>query len=190
MLGICTKLRSGMKMLHNRLFAKNFRVVILGSEQSGKSMIVSKVFGQWPKSFRKQKDVDVYEFREGGINYTVYDVSGKRPLKARWDCLYRRSDVMLYCVDSNGSVDDLERSKEDLLSMLYRNIWTRRNMLVLGTKSEVDGAIGSKEMILAMDLLSIADREISCFSVSAENDMNIGMVKMWLKEQYDVAMVD
>ncbi|KAH9412255.1 ADP-ribosylation factor family domain-containing protein [Ordospora pajunii] len=190
MLGICARLRSCMKMLRNRLFVRNFRVVILGSEQSGKSTIVSRVFGEWPKRFRKQKDVDVYEFREGNINYMVYDVSGKRPLKARWDHLYRMSDVLLYCVDSSASANDLARSKQDLLSMLYRSIWTKRNMLVLGTKSEVDGAIGSKEMIFAMDLLSIADREISCFSVSASNGMNIGMVNMWLKEQCDAAMAD
>lgn len=183
MLGICRKLKEKIVGIYSRIFSVRFRVVVLGSEGSGKSAVVLRTFGNELRYVGTQRDAQVYECSEKEVIYEVYDVSGKRTSKAKWDYFYRRCDVLVYCVDSCWAPEEWERAQEELRSMLYRNIWTKRSMLVLGTKNDRKGAVGCKDIILNLDLLGVTDREVSCFSVSAEEDVNIGCIKSWLGDQ-------
>ncbi|EOB12374.1 ADP-ribosylation factor-like protein 8A [Nosema bombycis CQ1] len=78
------------------------------------------------------------------------------------------------------------KAKEELRSLLYRNIWMKKNLLILGTKNDIEDALECKDMILKLDLLSITDREIACYSVSAKEGTNIDIIKVWLMDQFDL----
>jgi hypothetical protein len=53
-------------------------------------------------------------------------------------------------------------------------------LLVLGNKNDLDGALTEEEMIEEMNLRSITDRKVACFSISAKNIVNIDITIKWL----------
>ncbi|RVE41948.1 hypothetical protein evm_013402 [Chilo suppressalis] len=83
----------------------------------------------------------------------------------------KKCDVLLYCVDLTWKDETWLKAKEELRSLLYRNIWMKKNLLILGTKNDLEDALECKDMILKLDLLSITDREIACYSVSAKEEI-------------------
>lgn len=179
----CKKIKERLMSLYNKFFVIRFKVVVLGLEDSGKSAVVPCIFENGLKYMGKQKDAQVYEYNEGNAVYIIYDVSGKRASRTKWDYFYRKCDVLLYCVDSSGNSRNWRKSREELKSMLYRNVWMKKNLLVLGTKNDKESSKACKDIILDLDLLNINDREISCFSVSASQKTNTEYIKPWIVDQ-------
>ncbi|KMV66157.1 ADP-ribosylation factor family domain-containingprotein [Encephalitozoon cuniculi EcunIII-L] len=186
MLEVCKKLRKKLVDICNSIFVVRLRVVVLGLGRSGKSTIVMKAFRDGLRYVGRQRGSRVYEYNEGCMSCVVYDVPGRRVSKARWDYFYGKCDVLLYCVDSSESPGKWTGAREELKSLLYRNAWTKRSMLVLGTKNERKDALGCIDIILRLGLLDITDREVSCFSVSAREDVNMECIRAWIREQCDL----
>ena len=53
-------------------------------------------------------------------------------------------------------------------------------LLVLGNKNDIEGSLQEKGLIEAMDLNSIKDRTVACYSISCKNMINIENVMKWL----------
>ena len=53
-------------------------------------------------------------------------------------------------------------------------------LLVLGNKSDLPDKIGVEELIEAMDLRDITNREVSCYAISAKEETNLDAVLQWL----------
>lgn len=53
-------------------------------------------------------------------------------------------------------------------------------LLVLGNKNDLDGALTEEELIEEMNLRTITDRKVACFSISAKNIVNIDITIKWL----------
>jgi len=53
-------------------------------------------------------------------------------------------------------------------------------LLVLGNKNDIEGSLQEKGLIEAMDLNSIKDRTVACYSISCKNNVNIENVMKWL----------
>jgi hypothetical protein len=51
---------------------------------------------------------------------------------------------------------------------------------VLGNKSDLPDKIGVDELIEAMNLEDITNREVSCYSISAKEETNLDAVLQWL----------
>jgi len=53
-------------------------------------------------------------------------------------------------------------------------------LLVLGNKNDIEGSLDEEELIVQLDLKSIKDRTICCYSISAKNSVNIDITLKWL----------
>ena len=53
-------------------------------------------------------------------------------------------------------------------------------LLVLGNKNDIEGSLKENGLIEAMDLNSIKDRTVACYSISCKNMVNIENVMKWL----------
>ena len=53
-------------------------------------------------------------------------------------------------------------------------------LLVIGNKNDIEGSLQEKGLIEAMDLNSIKDRTVACYSISCKNNVNIENVMKWL----------
>ena len=56
-------------------------------------------------------------------------------------------------------------------------------LLVLGNKSDLDGALTEEELIEEMNLRRIQTRPVACFSISAKDQTNLDITMEWLSEQ-------
>ena len=85
----------------------------------------------------------------------------------------------MYVVDSadSGNIDVAKLQLHQLLA------WPSLEgvpLLVLGNKNDLEGAMEEKSLIEAMDLNSIKDRVVACYSISCKNMINIENVLKWL----------
>ena len=68
----------------------------------------------------------------------------------------------------------IEASTQELQSLLSKPQLEGTPVLVLGNKKDLPGALDSKQLIEQMDLDSIRDRDICCYSISCKDKTNIG----------------
>ena len=67
----------------------------------------------------------------------------------------------------------IEASRTELQSLLAKPQLEGIPVLVLGNKNDLPGALNAEQLIEQMDLGSIRDREICCFSISCKDKTNI-----------------
>ena len=53
-------------------------------------------------------------------------------------------------------------------------------VLVLGNKNDLENSLNEQQMITSLELNSIKDRMIACYSISCKNVVNIDNVLKWL----------
>ncbi|KIO20773.1 hypothetical protein M407DRAFT_29619 [Tulasnella calospora MUT 4182] len=56
-------------------------------------------------------------------------------------------------------------------------------LLVLGNKNDLEGAVGVNELIKALQLESIQNRPVSCYSCSMKTQHNVDIIVEWLSSK-------
>ena len=59
-------------------------------------------------------------------------------------------------------------------------------MLVICAKNDLPNSMMCRDAILKLDLVSIVDREVACYSISAKCKTNIDLVYNWITEQTEL----
>jgi ADP-ribosylation factor-like protein 8 len=52
----------------------------------------------------------------------------------------------------------------------------------LGNKNDIEGSLSEKEIIARMDLASLKDRTVACFSISAKSQNRLDVALKWLSD--------
>jgi len=71
-------------------------------------------------------------------------------------------------------------SKSELHDLLAKPALEGIPTLILGNKNDLDTSIGVDALIEKLDLKSIPNRELCCYSISAKNAVNIDITMDWL----------
>ena len=69
---------------------------------------------------------------------------------------------------------------EELHALIQRPHLAGVPLLVLATKNDIKGAARVDDVIRTMKLDTIANREVSCYSISSKNQVNIDVTLKWL----------
>jgi hypothetical protein len=85
----------------------------------------------------------------------------------------------VYVVDS-ADKQNLEISKIQLNQLLQWPSLEGVPLLVLGNKNDIDSALTQDNLIKTMDLGTIKDRIVACYSISCKNMVNIDVTLKWL----------
>ena len=80
----------------------------------------------------------------------------------------------------SSDVGNLDVSKNQLIQLLAWPSLEGVPLLVLGNKNDLEGSLNEKNLIASLDLNSIKDRLVACYSVSCKNLVNIENVIKWL----------
>ncbi|TBU12927.1 ADP-ribosylation factor-like protein [Hamiltosporidium tvaerminnensis] len=172
-----------IKSLYQRLLIKRARVLVIGLEHTGKSSFIPLIFNDTFEDNQGPSSVEIKRYAFSGITFVVYDIPGGRDSIAKWDHYYKKADLLIFFVNSAAQEEELAKSRDELKNLLYRNMWLKKSILILGNKNDLDGSISCKDIILKLDLLSIVDREVACYSVSGKKNINTDLVRDWLVEQ-------
>lgn len=180
---LCPEVRQWFKQAYEYFFTKNIKVAFMGLPDSGKSSFVSPLFVNKFLPDMNSSEVRIHKQKLENIKVMIYDIPGDPGSVSKWDHYYKKSDVIVFFLNSVASKETCEKSKNELKSLLYRNMWMKKNLLVLGSKNDLSNAMSCKDIIIMLDLMSIVDREVACYSVSGKNLINIDLVRDWLIEQ-------
>ena len=71
-------------------------------------------------------------------------------------------------------------SKSELHDLLAKPALEGIPTLILGNKNDLSASIGVDELIERLELKSLANREVCCYSISAKNAVNIDITMDWL----------
>lgn len=183
----CRKFWKRINEVYRKFFVKTLKVVVLGNESSGKTCLIKTIFEkQFPEQDQRKRPDRLMKYKLNGVEYTFFDVPGGRENLAKWDFFYKKADAVIYIFDSTSDETESDEAENQLSALLYRNMWTKRNLLVLGTKNDLPNAMSCKDIILNLNLMDIVDREVSCYSVSALKNVNLELVTQWLEEQAEI----
>ncbi|KAJ5871816.1 ADP-ribosylation factor-like protein 8B [Penicillium soppii] len=84
-----------------------------------------------------------------------------------------------YIVDA-ADRDALPVAAEELHDLMKKPTLATIPLLVLGNKSDLPGKLSVDEIIDAMNLKSVTQREVSCYGISAKEETNLDAVLRWL----------
>ncbi|ELQ76202.1 GTP-binding ADP-ribosylation factor-like protein [Trachipleistophora hominis] len=181
--GLCAGIKRRFRQLYEYFFVKNLKVAFIGLSDSGKSSFVSPLFENEFLQDMNSPEVRIHEKKMDNIKVLIYDIPGDPSSISKWDHYYKKSDVIIFFLNSTADEETRKKSKNELHSLLYRNMWMRKNLLILGTKNDLPDSMSCKDIILALDLMTIGDREVACYSISNKNLVNIDLVREWIVEQ-------
>lgn len=81
---------------------------------------------------------------------------------------------------STASASAWTVATEELHALIERPHLAGVPLLVLATKNDIKGAARVDDVIRVMKLDTIANREVSCYSISSKNQVNIDVTLKWL----------
>ncbi|KAF8916555.1 ADP-ribosylation factor-like protein 8B [Dissophora ornata] len=87
-----------------------------------------------------------------------------------------------FVIDS-ADHEKLDAARTELRHLLDKPQLENIPVLVLGNKNDLPGALSVEQIIEAMGLKQIASREVSCYSISAKNQVNIDITLQWLTKK-------
>lgn len=74
-------------------------------------------------------------------------------------------------------------ARNELRNLLEKPLLNGIPVLVLGNKNDLPGALSAEQLINKLGLATITSQEVSCYSISAKNQVNIDITMQWLINQ-------
>lgn len=176
-------------MAPNAPFLPNFQslhVVVIGLDSAGKTSLLYRLklkeFVKTipTKGFNTEK-IKVAMGNSRAVAFQVWDVGGQEKLRPLWKSYTRRTDGMVFVVDST----ELERMEEAKVE-LHKITRTSENqgvpVLILANKQDLDSALSVSEVekLLAVHELSASTlRQVqSCSAVNGQG-LQLGLEKLY-----------
>lgn len=181
---ICTAIRRYFKNIYRKLFFTKCKVLVVGLPKTGKSFLISKIFEQKEPN-RTSTRITSNKYELDKYTFIIHEIPGGQEYRIKWDHYYKKCNLLIYCVDSVMSSENLKMARDELQNLLYRNTWVERPLLVLGTKNDLENGMSCKDIILKLDLTSLQNRDVSCYSVSVKDETNLNLVWVWITEQIE-----
>ncbi|XP_076448031.1 ADP-ribosylation factor-like protein 8A isoform X1 [Babylonia areolata] len=155
-------------------------MTFVGLHNAGKSTLVHVLAsGQFNEDMIPTVGFNMRKITKGNVTIKLWDIGGQPRFRSMWERYCRGVNAIVYMVDA-ADHDKLEASRNELHNLLDKPQLQGVPVLVLGNKRDLDGALDEKELIDRMNLSSIQDREICCYSISCKEKENIDITLQWL----------
>ncbi|CAH8513424.1 unnamed protein product [Schistosoma margrebowiei] len=116
---------------------------------------------------------------KGNVTIKMWDIGGQPRFRSMWERYCRGVNAIIYMVDA-ADHEKLEASRNELHGLLDKPQLLGIPVLVLGNKKDLPNAFAEHELITALNLGAITDREICCYSISCKEQENIDITLQWL----------
>ena len=166
--------------IKGRFFSKELELSIVGLQNAGKSTLINSIeVGAYDEDTIPTVGVNIRSVKKGKVSLKIWDLGGQRRFRESWEKYCSTSDCIVFVVDAadKANIDVARNQLETLLS------WPTVDgipLLVLGNKNDLTNALSEGEIIDVLNLKSIKDRKVGCFSISAKDMVNIDVALKWL----------
>lgn len=163
-------------------FSKELELAILGIQNAGKTTLVNVMANnQFDEDTIPTIGFNYRKLKKGKVEFKLWDLGGQPRFRDSWEKYCRTADAIVYVVDS-ADLQNIEVSKVQLNQLLQWPSLEGVPLLVLGNKNDLNGSLSQQDIIKAMDLGSIKNRVVACYSISCKNMVNIDVALKWLNE--------
>jgi small GTP-binding protein len=138
------------------------RILVLGIDGAGKTTFLNKI--EKPKMDKATEPTESYEQRDmkqGGIAFSVWDVSGKPSTRSLWSSYYKQGniDAIVYVVDA-ADRNRLEETKKVLQQQLRDPELNEKMLFVVANKKDLDNAMSADELEKELKLHSFDGKRV------------------------------
>lgn len=152
----------------------------MGLQYSGKTTFVTVIAsGQFSEDMIPTVGFNMRKVTKGNVSIKIWDIGGQPRFRSMWEKYCRGVNAIIYMVDA-ADQSKIEASRTELHSLLGKPQLDGIPVLVLGNKKDLPGALDEKQLIEQLDLGSLQDREICCYSISCKDKTNIDITLQWL----------
>jgi ADP-ribosylation factor-like protein 8 len=169
-----------LNWLKSLFFNKELELSILGLQNAGKTTLVNVLANnKFDDDTIPTIGFNFRKLKKGKVDFKLWDLGGQPRFRDSWEKYSRSADAIVYVVDSSD-IGNMDVSKIQLHQLLNWPSLEGVPLLVLGNKNDLEGALNEQQLITAMDLNTIKDRTVACYSISCKNIVNIDIVLKWL----------
>ncbi|CAG8616562.1 4164_t:CDS:2 [Ambispora gerdemannii] len=172
--------KSLLDWLRSLFFKTELELTLVGLQNSGKTTLVNVIAsGQFTEDMIPTVGFNMRKVTKGNVTMKLWDIGGQPRFRSMWERYCRGVNAIVFVIDS-ADHDKLEAARTELKSLLEKPQLANIPVLVLGNKNDLPDALNVEQIIEVMNLKSINNREVSCYSISAKNQVNIDITLQWL----------
>jgi ADP-ribosylation factor-like protein 8 len=159
---------------------EEMELTLVGLQYSGKTTFVNVISsGKFIEDMIPTVGFNMRKITKGNVTIKVWDIGGQPRFRSMWERYCRGVNAIVYMVDA-ADQDKLEASKNEFHNLLDKPQLNGIPVLVLANKRDLPGALDERDVIDRMNLSSVQDREICCYSISCKEQHNIDITLQWL----------
>lgn len=161
---------------------EEMELTLVGLQFSGKTTFVNVIAsGQFTEDMIPTVGFNMRKLTKGNVTIKLWDIGGQPRFRTMWERYCRGVNAIIYMVDA-ANLDTLGAAKTELHNLLDKPQLQGIPVLVLGNKRDLPDALDEKKLIEELNLSSIQDREICCYSISCKKQENIDITLQWLTQ--------
>lgn len=144
------------------LLKKPARLIVVGLDNAGKSMLVNQLKPARAAAFEVTPTVafSAETFARGGFQFSVFDMAGGSSYRSLWETYYAGLDGIIFVVDSSDRLR-LCVARDELEQLLrHKDIaaGARTPMLFFANKMDLPGALEPSEVSMQLGLPALTER--------------------------------
>jgi len=174
---------SVMDWLRSLFFKEEMEVTLVGLQNSGKTTLVNVLAtGTYTEDMIPTVGFNMRKITKGRVVLKVWDIGGQPRFRSMWERYCRGVNAIVFVVDA-ADMSKMDMARNELRNLLEKPQLAGIPILVLGNKNDLEGSMTSEQLIERLGLASVTSTEVSCYSISAKNQVNIDITLQWLLKQ-------
>lgn len=156
-------------------------LTILGLQNAGKTTLVNIIStGSFTEDRIPTVGFNMRRVQKGGVTLKMWDLGGQARFRTMWERYCRGVSAVVFVIDA-ADEDRFDTARVELQDILSRPALDGIPVLVLANKSDLPGAVKDvNEIIEIFALNNIENHQVSVYSISAKNKLNIDVTLQWL----------
>ncbi|KAJ3115335.1 ADP-ribosylation factor-like protein 8B [Phlyctochytrium bullatum] len=169
-----------LNWLRSLFFKQEMELTLVGLQNSGKTSLVNVIAnGQFSEDMIPTVGFNMRKVTKGAVVMKLWDLGGQARFRSMWERYCRGVNAIVFVLDSADHAK-VPAARTELHTLLDKTQLANIPVLVLGNKNDLPGALNVDQIIDQLGLKSITSREVSCYSISAKNQVNIDLTLNWL----------
>lgn len=173
--------QSILEWLQTLFFQQEMELTILGLQYAGKTTLVNLISsGDFTEDRIPTMGFNMRRVQKGGVTLKMWDLGGQARFRTMWERYCRGVSALVFVIDA---ADDarFETARIELQDILARPSLDGIPVLILANKSDLPGAVkDTAEIIDIFGLSDIKNHQVSVYSISLKNKVNIDVTLQWL----------
>eukprot|EP00039_Didymoeca_costata_P018955 m.335686 g.335686 ORF g.335686 m.335686 type:complete len:191 (-) comp17650_c0_seq1:1035-1607(-) len=159
---------------------EEMELTLVGLENSGKTTFVNVIAsGQFSEDMIPTIGFNMRKVTKGNVSIKLWDIGGQVRFRSMWERYCSGCNAIVFMVDA-ADMAKMEQSKQELHKLLSKEALNSIPVLVLGNKNDLPNAMGVEQLIEALNLKAIENREVCCYSISCKSQVNTDITLQWL----------